>query len=118
MDTVYVRDLRIPARIGIYDWEKRIRQQIRIDLDMAWDNTMPAASDDIKDTLNYKSTARRVVEIVEADHYDLVERLAETIATTLRAEMPIPWIRVTVGKPFAVKGSGEVGVRIERGEKP
>lgn len=118
MDTVYVRDLRIKARIGIYEWEKRIQQQIRIDLEMAWDNTLPAASDDIKDTLNYKSAAQRVVAIVEADHYDLVERLAETIATTLRAEMQIPWIRVTVGKPFAVKHAGEVGVSVERGDRP
>ncbi len=115
MDIVYVRDLRISARIGIYEWEKSIRQQIRVDLEMAWDNTIPAASDDIKDTLNYKTAAQRVVQLVEADHYDLVERLAETIANTLMQEMNIPWIRVTVGKPMAVKGAGEVGVRIERG---
>lgn len=118
MDIVYVRDLRIPARIGIYDWEKSIQQMIRIDLDMAWDNRLPAASDSIDDTLNYKTAAQRVVSLVEADHYDLVERLAEIIANTLMTEMNIPWIRVTVGKPFAVKQSAEVGVQIERGIKP
>ncbi len=117
MDIVYVRDLRINARIGIYDWEKSIQQQIRIDLEMAWDNTVPAASDDIKDTLNYKTVAQRVVQLVEADHYDLVERLAEQIASTLMTEMQVPWIRVTLGKPFAVKGSSEVGVQIERGQR-
>ncbi|WP_020394741.1 dihydroneopterin aldolase [Thiolinea disciformis] len=118
MDIVYVRDLRLNANIGIYDWEKRIQQQIRIDLEMAWDNTVPAASDRIEDTINYKKAAQRVTQIVEAQHYDLVERLAEDIASILMSEMSIPWIRVTVGKPFAVKKSAEVGVQIERGVRP
>ena len=117
MDTVYVRDLKMDARIGIYEWEKRIRQKIRVDLEMAWDNRIPAASDDIKDTLNYKTAAKRVMQLVESDHYELVERLAETIAATLMEDLGIPWIRVTVGKPGAVRGSSEVGVRIERGNR-
>ncbi len=115
MDIVYVRDLKLDARIGIYEWEKRILQKIRVDLEMAWDNRIPAASDDIKDTLNYKTAAKRVAQLVENTHYELVERLAETIASILMAEFNIPWIQVTVGKPGAVRGSSEVGVRIERG---
>ncbi|TXH70128.1 MAG: dihydroneopterin aldolase [Thiothrix sp.] len=117
MDIVYIRDLRIQARIGIYPWEKSIQQQIRVDIEMAWDNRIPAASDKIEDTLNYKTAAQRIIQLVEADHYDLVERLAEEIAKTLMTEMQVPWIRVTVGKPFAVKGSAEVGVQIERGQR-
>jgi 7,8-dihydroneopterin aldolase/epimerase/oxygenase len=117
MDTVYVRDLRMDARIGIYEWEKRILQKIRVDLEMAWDNRTPAASDDIKDTLNYKTAAKLVIQLVENTHYELVERLAETIATTLMQELHVPWIQVTVGKPGAVRGSSEVGVRIERGNR-
>lgn len=117
MDIVYVRDLRMDARIGIYEWEKRIQQKIRVDLEMAWDNRRPAASDDIQDTLNYKTASKRVMELVENDHYELVERLAETIADTLMQELQIPWIQVTVGKPGAVRGSSEVGVKIERGDR-
>lgn len=117
MDIVYVRDLKLDARIGIYEWEKRILQKIRIDLDMAWDNRSPATSDDIQDTLNYKTATKRVAQLVESTHYELVERLAETIASTLMEEFKIPWIQVTVGKPGAVRGSGEVGVRIERGTR-
>lgn len=115
MDIVYVRDLRLDARIGIYEWEKRILQKIRIDLEMAWDNRIPATSDNIKDTLNYKTASKRVAQLVENIHYELVERLAELIASTLMEEFNIPWIQVTVGKPGAVRGSSEVGVRIERG---
>ncbi len=117
MDIVYVRDLRLDARIGIYEWEKRILQKIRIDLEMAWDNRIPAASDNIKDTLNYKTAAKRVMQLVESAHYELVERLAETIAETLMQELHMPWIQVTVGKPGAVRGSSEVGVKIERGNR-
>ena len=118
MDIVYVKDLKIPARIGIYEWEKRIHQQIRVDLEMAWDNRIPAASDTIDDTLNYKTAAKHVVTLVGSQHFDLVERLAETIAQHLMSTFNMPWIRVTVGKPGAVKGSSEVGVQIERGVRP
>ena len=117
MDIVYVRDLKLDARIGIYEWEKRILQKIRIDLEMGWDNRIPAASDAINDTLNYKTAAKLVMHLVEGTHYELVERLAETIATTLMRELNVPWIQVTVGKPGAVRGSSEVGVKIERGNR-
>ena len=118
MDLVYIRDLRLDASIGIYDWEKAIKQQVRIDLDMAWDNTVPAASDNIDDALNYKETAQKVTELVQSQHFDLVERLAEEIAAMLMTEMKVPWLRLTLGKPSAVKNSKEVGVCIERGQKP
>lgn len=117
MDIVYVRDLTLDACIGIYEWEKRIRQKIRVDLDMAWDNRKPAASDAIQDTLNYKTAAKLVAQLVENTHYELVERLAEVIADTLMRELHVPWIQVTVGKPGAVRGSREVGVKIERGNR-
>ncbi|CAA6813518.1 MAG: Dihydroneopterin aldolase (EC [uncultured Thiotrichaceae bacterium] len=117
MDIVYIRDLKIDANIGIYAWEKAIKQKIRIDLEMAWDNTVPAASDDIADALNYKETAQKVTELVQSQHFDLVERLAEEIAAMLMRDMKVSWLRLTLGKPGAVKSSSEVGVRIERGER-
>lgn len=115
MDIVYIRDLRIDAVIGIYEWEKRIKQQININLEMGWDNSVPAASDDIKDTLNYKACANLVKDLVSKSEYELVETLAEKIAELLLTEMKIPWIKVQVGKPKAVTDSKEVGVIIERG---
>ena len=117
MDIVYIKDLRIQAGIGIYGWEKAIKQQVRIDLEMAWDNSVPASSDDIEDALNYKLTAQKVIELVQSQHFDLVERLAEEIAAMLMTDMKVPWLRLTVGKPGAVKQSKEVGVCIERGER-
>jgi dihydroneopterin aldolase len=114
MDIVYIRDLRIDAVIGIYEWEQRIKQQINVNLEMGWDNRKAAQSDDIKDTLNYKAAANLVKELVEKSEFELVEALAEHIAALLLEQMNIPWIKVSLGKPMAVTGSQEVGVTIER----
>lgn len=114
MDKVYVKDLKINALIGIYEWERRIRQQIRIDLEMGWDNTVPARSDAIEDTMNYKAAAKLVVAYVEKSEFQLVETLAENIASLLLNEFSLPWVKITLGKPEAVTGSSEVGVIIER----
>lgn len=116
MDKVYIRGLLLEASIGIYEWEKRIAQKVRIDVEMAWDNKKPAASDKIEDALNYKTATQLIAQLIENQHYELVERLAEDIATTLRQELNIPWLRVTISKPGAVKNAIEVGVQIERGE--
>ncbi|MEE9304572.1 MAG: dihydroneopterin aldolase [Thiotrichaceae bacterium] len=114
MDKVYIKDLRINALIGIYEWERRIRQPIRIDIEMGWDNRIPAKSDSIKDTLNYKSAAKLVGAYVEKSEFQLVETLSENIAALLLKEFNLPWVKITLGKPGAVTGSKEVGVIIER----
>lgn len=117
MDIVYIRDLRVDACIGIYDWERKIRQQITIDLEMGWDNRPAAESDDIKYTLNYKESAKLVAAYVRDSEFQLVETLAERIAELLIQEMKLPWVKVSLGKPVAVSGSREVGVIIERSAK-
>lgn len=114
MDIVYIRDLRIDAVIGIYEWEQRIQQQISVNIEMGWDNRPAAKSDDIKDTLNYKEAANIVKALVAKSEFKLVEALAEHIAELLLEKMDIPWIKVTLGKPMAVTNSKEVGVSIER----
>ena len=114
MDIVYIRDLRIDAVIGIYDWERRIDQQINVNIEMGWDNRNAAKSDNIEDTLNYKAAAKLVKDLVDKSEFQLVEALAEHIATLLLDKMNIPWIKVSLGKPMAVTDSSEVGVVIER----
>jgi 7,8-dihydroneopterin aldolase/epimerase/oxygenase len=116
MDIVYIRDLRIDTTIGIFDWEQQISQQVRLDLEMGTDIRKGAGSDDVADVLDYKSVAKRVIELVENNELKLVEALSELIASTIMTEFSIPWVRLTLGKPGAVRGSREVGVTIERGE--
>jgi dihydroneopterin aldolase len=117
MDIIFIRDLRIDTVIGIYDWERSIRQTIRLDLEMAADIARAATSDRIEDTLNYKAVAKRVIAFVEQSEFQLVETLAERIAELVRNEFPVPWLRLTLNKGGAVRGAQGVGVIIERGNK-
>ena len=117
MDIVYIRELRVDTIIGIYDWERRIRQTLVIDLEMSSDNRRAAASGDIADALNYKAVADRVTVFVQAGAYELLETLAEQLAAELQKEFDINWLRLRVGKPGAVAEAGDVGVVIERGAR-
>jgi 7,8-dihydroneopterin aldolase/epimerase/oxygenase len=118
MDIVFIEDLRIDAVIGIYDWERRVRQTLSFDIEMAFDNTVPAASDDIALTLNYKDGSKRLIDYVGASSFGLVETLAEQCAKIIREEFGVAWVRLKLSKPGAVRGAKSVGVRIERGTRP
>ena len=118
MDHVFIEDLRIETVIGIYDWERKIRQVVALDLEMAFDNRRPAASDQIGDTLNYKAVSKRLIAFVEESSFQLVETLAERCAQIVLEEFKVPWLRLKLSKPGAVRGSKAVGVVIERGSKP
>lgn len=118
MDTVFIEGLEIDTVIGIYDWERRIRQPLRLDLEMAFDNTVPAGSDRIADTLDYKAVSKRLAGFVAGSDFGLVETLAERCAEIVQREFQVPWLRLTVRKPGAVRGADAVGVRIERGRRP
>ncbi len=117
MDIVYIRDLKIETVIGIYDWERRIRQTVSLDLEMGTDIRAAAASDSIDDALNYKAVAKRLIAYVEASEFQLVETLAERVADIVRGEFNVPWLRLRLSKPGAVRGSQDVGIIIERGSK-
>lgn len=117
MDIVFINDLRIETIIGIYDWERRVRQTISLDLEMGADIRRAAATDAIDDTLNYKAVAKRLIAFVGASEYQLVETLAEKITEIVLTEYAVPWLRLTVRKPGAVRGSRDVGVIIERGSR-
>jgi len=117
MDIVFIHDLQIETVIGIYDWERKIRQIISLDIEMATDISKAAKSDDIHDTLSYKTVAKRLIDFVEQSEFELVEALAEKICTIILEEFPVPWVKLTLHKPGAVRGSKSVGVIIERGSR-
>jgi 7,8-dihydroneopterin aldolase/epimerase/oxygenase len=118
MDIVYIRDLRIDTIIGIYDWEREVRQTVSVDLEMASDIRKAAETDDIQYALNYKAVSKRLIAYVENRNALLVETLAEEIAQMIRAEFNVPWLRLRLSKPGAIRGARDVGLIIERGEKP
>jgi len=113
-DTIFLRDLRIETVVGIWDWERRIRQTVSIDLEMGADIARAAKTDSIDDTLNYKSVAKRVQQFVGDSDFQLVETMAEKIAELVLAEFDVPWIDVRVNKPGAIRGARDVGVNIRR----
>jgi len=114
VDRIFLTDLRVEAVIGIWEWERRIRQTISLDLEMAADVRRAAATDDIEDALNYRSIAKRLAETVEASQFQLVETLAETLARIVVTEFGVPWLKLSVSKPGAIQGSRNVGIVIER----
>ena len=116
MDIIYLHDLKIECIIGVWEWERRIKQTITLDLDMASDNRHAAITDRIEDTLNYKAVAKRLIEFVGNSQFQLVETLAEKIAEILLAEFKLEWVRVRVNKKGAIHGASDVGVVIERGK--
>jgi len=118
MDIVFIEDLRIDTVIGIYDWERKIQQTVAIDLEMAFDNRKPAASDRIEDTLDYKKVAKRLIAFVGSAEFGLVETLAERCAQIVMDEFGVSWLRLKLSKPGAVTGSRAVGVILERGTRP
>ncbi len=118
MDIVFIERLKIDTIIGIYEWERMVRQTVTLDLEMAFDNTAPAATDDIGDALNYKAVSKRLIEFVEASEFGLVETLAERCAQIVREEFGVAWLRLRLRKPGAVRGAKAVGVQIERGTRP
>jgi dihydroneopterin aldolase len=116
-DTIFLRDLRIKTVVGIWDWERKIKQTVSIDLEMGTDIRRAAASDAIEDTLNYKQVSKRIQAFVEESSFQLVETMAENIATIILDEFDVPWTTVSVNKPGAIRGARDVGVRIHREKK-
>lgn len=114
MDTIFLTDMRVDTVVGIWDWERKIRQTVAIDLEMGFDIRAAAASDSIDDTLNYKLVAKRVQQFVADSSFQLVETMAERIAGIVLDEFDIAWIQVRVNKPGAIRGARDVGVLIRR----
>ncbi|WP_193073156.1 dihydroneopterin aldolase [Pseudomonas sp. FME51] len=119
MDQVFVRGLEVETVIGAYDWERTIRQRLLFDLDMAWDIRGAAADDDLSQALDYAAVSQRLLDYVSSTDFELIETLAERVAALVLSEFNVPWLRLTITKPGAVKeASGGVGVIIERGQRP
>ncbi|HSN17908.1 MAG TPA: dihydroneopterin aldolase [Gammaproteobacteria bacterium] len=117
MDIVFIRDLKVDTVVGIYDWEKRMRQHVLLDIEMGTDIARAAKTDKIEDTLDYKAVAKRVHQFVQESQFGLVETLAEKVAELIMRDFQVPWVKLTLNKPGAVSGSKSVGVVIERGKR-
>jgi 7,8-dihydroneopterin aldolase/epimerase/oxygenase len=114
MDKIFIHALKTEAIIGIFDWERQVRQTVLIDIEIGADIVKAALTDSIDDTLNYKRVAKRVLAFVEGSSFHLVETLAEHLAMLVLEEFGVSWVRIVLSKPGAVRGSRDVGVSLER----
>jgi dihydroneopterin aldolase len=117
MDIVFIKGLKIDTVIGIYDWEKKIRQDVVLDIEMAFDISKAANSDDIKDTLDYKTIGKRIISFVQQAKFELVETLAEEVCNIITDEFGVKFVKLKLDKGDALRGATGVGVIIERGSK-
>jgi dihydroneopterin aldolase len=114
MDKIFIHALKTEAIIGIFDWERQVKQTVIVDLEFSADVRKAALSDSIEDTLNYKRVAKRVLAFVEGSQFHLVETLAEHIAMLLLEDFGLAWVRLSLSKPGAIRSSRDVGVLVER----
>ena len=118
MDIIFLRNLKVETVIGIFDWERKIKQALYFDLEMATDIRHAASTDNIEDTLDYKALSIAVTDFVEQSEYQLVETLAEKVAELILRDFNVPWLRLSLNKKGAIRHADDVGIIIERGQKP
>jgi dihydroneopterin aldolase len=114
MDKIFLSALSIECIVGIWEWERRVKQTVIIDLEMAADIRRAATSDAIEDTIDYKKVSKRVQTFVGESQFQLVETLTERIAQTIISEFGVTWVKVRLNKQGAIRGARDVGIEIER----
>jgi 7,8-dihydroneopterin aldolase/epimerase/oxygenase len=113
-DRIFLHGLSAECIIGFIDWERRVKQTVVLDIELPVDCARAARTDEVADTLDYKKVAKRVLAFVEASEFQLVETLAHRLALLILQEFALPWVRLSLNKPGAIRHSRDVGVRIER----
>ena len=114
MDKIFLSALTVECIVGIWEWERRVKQTIILDLEMAADIRRAAASDRIEDTIDYKKVAKRLLAFVGDSQFHLVETLAERVAQVVVLEFGVEWVKVRLNKQGAIRGARDVGIEIER----
>src|SRR6187402_300076 len=118
MNAIFIHDLRVETRIGIYDWERHVAQTVRLDIDLGLVSDEVFHSGDFADALDYAAVVKRL-QAFAADHpHKLLERFAQAVADMLLTEYNAPWVKVRVAKIAPIAGVRELGIAIERRRAP
>lgn len=115
MDKIIIRDLKIEAIVGLYAWERAVKQTLWLDMDLATDITMAAQSCDLDQTIDYSAVCQLVVDLIQTEKFELLETLVETTAQKIQDAFPVSWLRLAVSKSDVMTHVGRVGIEIERG---
>lgn len=113
-DKLFLEDLEVRVKIGIFDWERKIKQRVLISLEFPADTRKAARRDRIEDAADYKRIAKHVIAFAGKSQFYLVETLAERLAGSLLKNFRLRELRLRLSKPGAIRGSKNVGVEIFR----
>ncbi|AAU38431.1 MULTISPECIES: dihydroneopterin aldolase [Basfia] len=116
IDRIFIEELTVFAQIGVYDWEQQIKQRLIFDIEMAWDSSKAAETDNVSYCLNYAEVSQFIIQYVQSKPFLLIERVANEVAEQLQKEFGIKWIKLKLSKPKAVAEARNVGIIIERGQ--
>lgn len=114
MDTIFIRELRADAWIGIYEWEKLRPQTLDFNLEIGLDTHRAGESDNIRDTVDYGKVVERIRTDLKDQHFKLLEALAEHISQVILHDFKAQWVKVSVAKIAHIRGVKLVGVSISR----
>jgi FolB domain-containing protein len=114
LDRIHIRDLTVRCIVGINDWEREKKQDVIINLTLWADLEKACAGDSIENTVNYKTLKNRIVEMIERSEFQLIERMAESVAGLCMEEPLVQRVDVTVDKSGALRFAGSVAVEITR----
>ena len=117
MDIIFIHELRIDTRIGIYEWEQQTPQTIQLDLEVGLPGAHAAQSGKIGDTIDYSKIVGRIEQLFQAQHYSLLEQAGVAIAEVIMGEFKAPWVKVSIAKLGALRNVKRLGVTIERGKR-
>jgi len=114
MDKIFLSSLSVDCIVGIWEWERRVKQTVIIDVEMAADIRKAAATDHIDSTVDYKQVAKRLLAFVADSQFQLVETLTERLAQIIITEFGVSWVKVRLNKQGAIRNARDVGIQIER----
>ncbi|WP_199609428.1 dihydroneopterin aldolase [Flocculibacter collagenilyticus] len=114
MDKVFITQLKTDTTIGVYDWEKKIKQSLYFDIEMLTDTSVAAKNDDIKAAVNYAEVSEKVTKYVESRAFELIETVCEQLAQLILTSFNVQQVTIKVDKPGAVENAQSVGVEITR----
>jgi len=117
MDSIFISELKIETRIGIYEWEKKVPQTIQLDIEVGLPGAHAAKSGNIDDTIDYSKIVARIDQLFNDEQFLLLEKAAETIAGIILGEFRAPWVRLSIAKLGALRNVKKLGITIERGKR-
>ena len=114
MATIRITNLRLRTIIGINEWERDVKQDVIINITLEFNADRAAQSDNIKDTVDYKTLTKKVIKTVEASQFNLLESLTQTILNIAIEDKKVLNATVRIDKPQALRFADSVSIEMSR----